>query len=400
MKEDIKNRLVNMAIAVGSVLLVLILFEVALYATAPDYPSRIFCEGVEDKGGFHPVFGWTERPNSQYLEKWSAEDDWSLVTINEEGFRDTFDSGQDNIIVLGDSHTRGTLADDNSTYPFLLDRWSPNTSFINYGMGDYGNDQELLVYRKKAKEIEHNLTILGYYMGNDPANNMDRHPPRPQFEVKGGELVQTHEPQKPPLTRGEGFFSGLSSIITDPGLSKIKLFFLHHIYLAEAVHPAINRIQRSLEEEKTQKTEGNLRNRSLKLTSLLLERVSSVASNNSADLLIVLIPTHTEIKRINFSSSGYDPPVMPSWKAQREMISDLERNISNLEVLDLKPVLRREFEKGNRLYGKIDAHTDDYGYRVAAKAIYNRLVKEGYLSNNTDANLSREYSKDIVECPS
>lgn len=177
--------------------------------------GHIYCKGPTDRSEFHSQYGWIEHPNSQYLEKKSNKDNWSLHTYNDEGFRDTYNSGEENVIVLGDSFTRGSLVDDHSTYTHLLDRWTPHTTFRNYGTGGYGTAQELLVYQDYSKKFDHNLVILGYYF-NDPGDNVDKNPRRPTFELTSDRLILKHR-LKEKEVEGEG-------IIKNPFLQKIQDF--------------------------------------------------------------------------------------------------------------------------------------------------------------------------------
>lgn len=84
---------------------------------------------------------------------------------------------------------------DVETYTFLLDRWSPETAFHNYGMDGYATENELVVYENVSDRYDHRLVVLGYYAGNDMQTNLRKTPLQPQFGVRNGTLVQTQEPR-------------------------------------------------------------------------------------------------------------------------------------------------------------------------------------------------------------
>jgi hypothetical protein len=81
------------------------------------------------------------------------------------------------VVVLGDSFTYGHLASNDETYPYYLDRWNPNVSVHNYGLGAYGPQQYYLVYRDKAPEIDHDLVVVGYLLENDASDTISPYPP-------------------------------------------------------------------------------------------------------------------------------------------------------------------------------------------------------------------------------
>ncbi|MDY6789136.1 MAG: SGNH/GDSL hydrolase family protein [Candidatus Nanohaloarchaea archaeon] len=380
----------NLAAVVFGLFLAFLVLEMALgFGLIPGYyPTHKFCGGERVRGAFHPVYGWTERPGSKYLEKKSPVRPYVLHTYNKKGFRDTYDSGREQrVLVLGDSFTRGSLADDNSTYPFLLDRWAPNTSFENYGIGGYGTNQEYLLYRDLVEKKDHSLVILGYHLGNDPIDNTKDSARRPKIELVNGSLKLVKKPSR----------LSLLGVMTAPGISKVNGLLRTHTRSFGFIKKQALGLIRSQEPNRTA-PRGEELEKQLKLTEELLREIGRLAEENGAELLIVTIPERTEINPENPHRFLYKHG-NPFWDAQRRMIENLSKEEEGISHLELEEDLKNAFEEGKQVYGKVNQHMTPIGYKTVAETIYNRLVRDGYLENNRDVDFSDYPKEPITECP-
>lgn len=390
-----KDIIYNSLLIVFSVGLVISGAEVGLFFLSDDSPSENkWCEGPTDSYTFHPAYGHTMHPDQKFLTKSHPAQEWAWHTYNSEGFRDTYDSGDQTIVVVGDSFTRGNLADQNSTYPHLLDRWSTTTSFLNYGMGDYGTHQQLLVYRNVLEKQDHKMVIVGYYFGNDMKDNVDNSPRRPQFAVEDGRLMQTATPST--LTGGalEQFHDFLSkNTRTYTFISPQKYFFKLVSFLTgpsqtETGTNQINPKPPSGEELAQQR----------ELTRHLLSAISTEARQQDAQVLIVGIPMRSEINPDN--PARYQPADARIYsEVQRQMLRNVSSDSAHVEYLDLKPQLESEHNRGESVYGENDAHMNEYGYRITAQAIHGKLLADGIVRQNPGLNLSKDYDMERTRCP-
>lgn len=392
-----RDLLINLAVVALGFALAFVLLEVGLRYGAIPYNNYlpVMCEG-EDRTSFHPVFGWTGPPNGKYLERKTPKDDWSYYSFNSEGFRDTYDSGEEEgVIVLGDSFTRGALVDDNATFSHLLDRWTSNTSFHNFGIRGYGTDQSLLVYRNYSKSIDHDTVILGYMPGNDMRDNLDSYffASRPQFKVVNGtpELVKlpSRDDRKEKDERG---------LISNPWLQIIQDYFRVNTYSYGFLRQKVSGLIRTRKDVKKTPPQGTKLEKQVNLTRALLEELGREADSNQADLVLVYIPVVTQIDHSRPGRFTYEDG-KSYWNLQKKLLRQVAGNNSNVGFLDLQPAFEEERMKGNRLYGEINGHADDYGHRVMAREIYDFLVKEEHMSENPGVNFSKEYGREITECP-
>ena len=119
----------------------------------------LFCGQVHARHQAHPLYGYTEIPGNTYFERFSNVDPWNFVRVNGEGFRDNAPRTGQAIFVLGDFMVRGSLVKEGETFTSLLNQWHPQFSFLNYGIGGYGQPNSIRVYEDKARATPHKLLI-------------------------------------------------------------------------------------------------------------------------------------------------------------------------------------------------------------------------------------------------
>ena len=376
MDVDRKEVLANASLVVVSLALVFASVEVGLQLTQPgpeEYPKVEACEGFTgtDRMQFHPTYGWTAKPGVTFARKDNPAQEWNRYTINDEGFRDTYGSGDRRAIVLGDSFTEGYLVDDDGSFPHLLDRWSSNVTYDNYGLAAYGTDQQLLVYRNVSDRTEHSIVVVGYYLYNDMKENVRNsstsHLPRPRFAVRDGELALVDRPVRPTNSTGAG---------TDEPTGLVDR--VQSVYRSTATYRFFVPRLAGLISGPPEPPAGEELDRRLRLTRAIVEEIGAEAERHDATVLVVMIPERGDVRPERPSFYGAEQG-QPFWNAQREMLRDVAAERDNVAVLDLDPALRAEVERGNRVYGKRDSHLDDYGYRVVAASIHDRLARMGYV---------------------
>lgn len=445
-----KEILLNSLLIVFSIMVVLAGLEMSLQlgvVTGPEYNrDSIVCEEGKNVSNFHPTYGWIGIPNRHVLratDPKEADRYWRSIK-NSRGFRDTYNTGDRDILVLGDSLIEGNFADQNSTVPHLLDRWNQNVSFRNYGVAGYGTAQELLVYQNISDQYDHELVILGYYGGNDMKNNIGYptpfSPARPIFRLRNGSLVQTHEPVNPETTNATYELinetvvrTNESSQTTTPtqntGTNESNQTTPTQNTAAKEQHDRsvgspVQQIQTFVSDNtesylfflrKTKFTliragvldqpQGSLdtlppkaaMDRQTALTRALVDEFVSEAAAHDSDVLIVGFPTRGEVNPDNPQHMSHTDATTYG-NIQREMLRNISATHSGVHFLDLKPRLKAEYESGKRMYGVKNGHPSEYGYRTSARAIHDWLVNESYVDPSPGVDFSTEYDRDKNVC--
>jgi hypothetical protein len=404
---DRRDAALNIALIVMSVTLVFAGLEVSLRldlvgSQQPDGPELRACSGfdldspeqlqAEQTMPSHPVYGWRHKPDIQYLRKETSEQDWARFTINSAGFRDTYDSGDRNVIVVGDSFTEGYLADDNESFPALLDRWSPSRAFHNFGTAGYATDQELLVYRNVADDIEHETVIVGFYLHNDLRDNVEsgvvvdesnRFRPKTVLVDDGVEIIPANEAVQSAEhdSKREESQSGsrglVGAVLSHPVVNGIQSFLSDHT----ASYPYLSSRIGNLIAGPPSPPSGEQLDEQLRVTRALLNEFSREAETHDARVLIVAIPERGDVNPDNpayyLAEDGER-----YWEAQRELLADVAAARDNVGVVDVESDLRSKVENGTRVYGEIDPHLNERGYDVVARAIASRLGIEPPATSN------------------
>lgn len=142
------------------------------------------------------TIGWTLKPNytGECLD--SGGQSATEITINSLGLRDSSvetpkPRNTFRILILGDSMTFGAGVNEDRTYPeilgqlFIGDGKYHHVEVINSGVPGYGTSQEYLLYKRLAESVQPDLVILGFFVGNDLADNLClvRNPTRPCFSL-------------------------------------------------------------------------------------------------------------------------------------------------------------------------------------------------------------------------
>jgi hypothetical protein len=303
------------------------------------YERVVFCGASASRVREHDLFGWTEVPDNAYFEQQSEADGWAVHAYNSAGFRDLYDSGNENVIVLGDSFTRGTLVNNDETFPYLLDLWNPGLAFHDFGTGGYGTANSLVVYEAKASRLDHELVILAYYMGNDLNDNIRHH-------AKAAGAPENGATSKRP---GSPWYEALKDL--NRGLSHVRVYnLLFHAVRSPSARPGLSREQIE---------EGAL------ATGALVSALAEAVRANDADLLIVALPSWNQIQ--NYSGVG-------KAARQRALLQGIADDWDNVHMLDLSDAIARAGPE--RVYGIRDKHFSRYGYYLAAKVIHDWINAE------------------------
>ena len=338
----------NALLAIGSVVVALIAFELLLSARPDlraDSASRqfVFCQGEAQRYRQDPVFRKTEIPGSIYFE--NNGEGWSIHLHNERGFRDTFDSGDQHAILLGDSFTRGTSVNDHQTIPYLLDLWSPDIAFHSFATGGSGTADAYRAYQAIAEDWDHRLVILNYYLGNDLRNNLAGDVTlegEDAEEVRLGEVQMASAPQRL--------------------LTKYHRLLRSHSHVYNLAYTSAKIVATGRKGDQLPPDQLAL---GAEITRGLLSSLANEAARHDADLLVVIIPSWNEVTE----RGAEDDPDL-----QRRIIGEVASALDNMFVRDLTDRVRALGPR--RVYGQVDKHFSALGTYTAAKATYEWMNRD------------------------
>ncbi len=161
---------------------------------------------------FDELLGWKMRPGIQ-AEIDLVDVEGLPVRSNSEGFFDgefpgDKRSGTCRIAFLGDSMTWGYVREE-ERFSDLVAASDPAWESLNFGMGGYGTDQSLLVWRNTTRRYRPDVVILTLN-SNDYSDNMSAviwGRRKPYFELsEDGELILKNTPVDPKIFWDDGIF--------------------------------------------------------------------------------------------------------------------------------------------------------------------------------------------------
>jgi hypothetical protein len=119
---------------------------------------------------YHPTIGYRFIPGLQTREE--HEGGGFLLRTNGSGFRCRHEfaarrtPGRFRILLFGDSYTAGMGVSDSRRYGDLLEELLPGVEVYNFGLPGSGTDQQYLIHREFAAEIEHDLVVIAAMVEN------------------------------------------------------------------------------------------------------------------------------------------------------------------------------------------------------------------------------------------
>jgi hypothetical protein len=300
-----------------------------------------YCNATTIRHQTHPAYGYSETPGSSYFERYGPADPWYYIHINAEGFRDNYETNGRPVLLLGDSSSRGSLVNESETFATLMDRWHPEWSFHNYGVGGYGQANAIRVYEEKAPALPHDLVIQQFSLANDIDDNAER-------AVMDGDTVRI---TIKPMT--------IAPIRTLSLPVQIHRFFWEYSKL----YPWIYNITiRPYFDNWDARQDID---RSLEITRRLLAKLAADARANQADLLLLVLPAWAEM-------DGRNDGMLP--ERQRTMLEAFAAETPNVYLLDATTVLAHE--DTDKTFGVVDKHMTPFGHFLVAQALERWMVTD------------------------
>ena len=168
---------------------------------------------------YDPVVGYRFIPNIR--ARIEHEGGGYLIRTNEQGFqsdrefRQAKDPAVRRVLVFGDSFTAGQGVSNGYRFTDHLEHLVPDLETYNFGLSGSGTDQQYLLYREYAQDIEHDLLIVAVFVENIRRvasryrtwRDRDERPivfAKPYFELDGDQLqLKGVPPRKKPYQPDE-----------------------------------------------------------------------------------------------------------------------------------------------------------------------------------------------------
>jgi len=350
---SLKTILLKLLITSISVIVTLVVFEITLYYSdyLPYYRFQI-----------------KELPLSQgtLMIKLDPELLYRVVPhshpdINNLGFRDKDfsikkKSDIKRVVVLGDSFVMGNNVSRIDTIPGQLQLANQqNFEVFNMGLSGYGPDQELLLLKKVALNLNPDLVILGIYAGND-LRDIDLNG---IFEIdKNGFLLKKEQ-------------NPVELILPTLRTSMLFRMLFQKRYLEQHVEDQLSKALLQDKNELILNLRQSKNVRRLKLMQAIFKEFKEISKINSIPMLIAIFPSYDAFEL------NKNKPEKKQFVNEQAILELCQQAV--LSCIDLTS----EFLKQNSLdlYDPNYKHFNAKGNKIAADIILRELSKIDFLGD-------------------
>jgi len=229
----------------------------------------------------HPTRGWSPRPNHREVVQGKR------YSINDAGARADSawrpDAGRYPILVVGDSFTFGSDADDADTWPSRLQSLDRRLHVINLAAPGYGVDQMYITAHEEIRTYRPRLVILAFIEDDLlRATLRFREFKKPRFELVGVRLVLTNTP----IGSIDDVYREVHGELGDDRPSPLRT-----VELGRNLYRALRIRYRCLWP-------------SARLNRRIIEETRETAGEMGADFLLVYLASNLEIQDPGYASAG------------------------------------------------------------------------------------------------
>lgn len=299
------------------------------------------------------------RPNLKFWHT-SVDGTWQFET-NDKGFRNqenySYERNNDKlrIMSIGDSHTAGYEVAQNETYSAVLEamliKHGIDAEVINTGISGFGTAEELVFFENEGLRYSPDIVILGFY-----ANDMQDSVKAGLFSLQENSLKLEKKDHLP----GVGIQNLLNSLVVVRWLSENSYFFsftFNSVY--EIAKAALNAAAKKKAQTEYAIPVGDFTDYEYALTAALIHRLFQLCQDNDIELIMLDIPTPTNIKQIRSSIPG---------SLRRSFMNDSNILIDSRIVLS--PLITKSIpvhvEHGHR-------HISAESHRLFAEALFSAI---------------------------
>lgn len=287
-KKTVKKYVVNMGIALLSILLCCIVAEYIVRFLRKDKMVLFPRYHTDAKYGEYRIRRL--RPNSKFWHT-SIDGSWKFTT-NKQGFRSYYDFSYDKppdvlrIIALGNSHTQGYEVRQDCTYSAIIEKYLSDRGYkaqvYNMGISGFSTAEELVLLENEAINYKPDYVVLAFY-----ANDFEDNVKTGLFGLNNGKL-SVERKEHVPGVRIQNFIYDLPFIcfLGENSYFYNLIFNTTWTYYKKLAH---RKAEEQLITEYAIPTE-ELTEYKVQLASCLIERMYVLCKKNNIKLIIITIP--------------------------------------------------------------------------------------------------------------
>lgn len=367
-----KDILINISVAVITIILFLSLFEITL---------RIFFPQMLYTFQFDEDLVYKLAPNVNTVYYYKNEFNSKFTTnskgiVGEEEYPYEKEKDKYRIIMLGDSFVEARQVDNNEKASWLLEnnlkKEGFNVDVINMGVSGYGTDQEAYYLISEGLKYNPQLVILNIFVGNDVSETAKDE----VYKLENGNLVKN----KVKIAAYRKVWASVRSY------SHVASFFSENflkpfLFKKGKSKEGIKEIPIRFLNNLNNPSDNNYEKNALEKVSLLIKNMKNTLELDNIKLLVVIIPEKEQISKEIFQAhyNVTDWNTINITKYQTILINLL--NDEKIEYIDLLPILRGE--QNNSFYFEEDSHLNIEGNKKLAETIHRRILDSNILNDNT-----------------
>lgn len=303
----------------------------------------------------------------------------NLVMYNEHGFRGESLTGSKRpiVVLMGDSFVEARQVKEKDSFSGLLQASNEKFTFVNAGCSAYTTTTEYLLLKNKVLELKPSKVIL-FFTFNDYADNFIyqggyfRHPELFSSNLPPFELVPELVDSNSPRILIE-FLKANSAIV-----GNMARFRSMQTRAQLATPPAQALFQNSLKEVNTPTDKLDKEGRTvLEFTHRGLAEISALASSNSIEFSVFIIPLPTQVSSEEWSPGKHDYYGYKKDYFDNSLVYQLRLtsfcNTAGIECIDLLPDFRAATSKDFPIFLPYDGHFTEKGHRVVARVVARHL---------------------------
>lgn len=377
--------LIRLGLALMSLLVPLLILEVILRLYGPVLPGN-YEVGVWLHN--HPIYRRFHVPNGN---AWVRTPEYiTRLTFNSLGLRGPEiglekPPGLARVMLLGDSFIEGKeVPFEQSVAAQLQALLGSRTQVLNSGVYGWGPAEEYLYLRHEGAQLQPDVVVLAFYVGNDVSNNYPRSErdrrnlTGPAFGVDRDGRLEEYPWRLPSPTWHD--------LIGDVLRDRLVLFRafetgvvdkLRYERAGDAVQVTPRRMAVFQTREPRELAEA------WRVVDGLIGAMQHETGRAGAALVVVAVPTRWQVHDEDWEA------FLAENRLKRDDDWDLDRPAQRLAriaerrglpMLDLRPALRQAASSGTRLYYPVDVHWTAEGHAVAAQAIRDALAAARFVA--------------------
>lgn len=355
----------------------------------PAYPKEV---------EYDKDLGWATKKGYK-AEPYTMQGKHPVVTIthNSQGLRMDHEADQSKNIVAftGDSLTYGFWVDDKKIVSARLNEMlGRQYEVINLGVGGYGTDQSFLRLLRDGVKYNPKIVVHGFFT-NDFSNivsNYQYDVYKPLFQASEGKLTLTNVPV--PVSKNmeksypkikEHTYKGFQRLMR----SWSQLYVLYKNKIGTLKSKLFSKPAEKIdyftaykdgEMWSIEKEYTDVMQYSFQLNSMILVAYNDFAKKNNMTFVLVLVADRISVDREMQKATierynNVDENFFDFGKPYK-LLEDFAKK-QGINVVNLYPLFKEEFEKGNSMYLEGDHHLNDYGHELYAREVHKLLAEEG-----------------------